>query len=179
MNKTIDIKNLKVAKRYATAFAQCSINEIDRTVSDLKLIDEAIFQNDELKTFFLHPVVSLKDKKDTIESAFKNKISEKSFNFVETLLDENRFSIFRTILDVFIKESEKIKNLQRVDVISAVDIDEEEKYKLRLKLIEKLNKDVLLNYELDNEILGGLVVKVEDKVIDLSLKAKFEELKKL
>ena len=179
MNKTIDIKNLKVAKRYAIAFAQSSINEIDKTVSDLKLIDEAIFQNDELKTFFLHPVVSLKDKKDTIEVAFKNKISEKSFNFVETLLDENRFSIFRTILDVFIKESEKIKNLQRVDVISAVDIDEEEKYKLRLKLIEKLNKDVLLNYELDNEILGGLVVKVEDKVIDLSLKAKFEELKKL
>ena len=46
-------------------------------------------------------------------------------------------------------------------------------------LFRSLNKDVLLNYNLDDSILGGLVVKIEDKVIDLSLKAKFEELKKL
>jgi len=58
-------------------------------------------------------------------------------------------------------------------------MDDEDKEKLKQKLNEKLNKDVLLNYNLDSEILGGLVVKIEDKVIDLSLKAKFEELKKL
>ena len=179
MKNSIDIKNIKVAKRYALALAESSINDIDKAVSDMKLVDELIFQNEELKTFFLHPVVSLKDKKETIESAFKDKLNESSFNFIETLLDESRFGMFNTILEVFIKESEKIKNKQRVEIISAVEIDEEEKEKLKQKLNEKLNKDVLLNYNLDEEILGGLVVKIEDKVIDLSLKAKFEELKKL
>lgn len=179
MKNSIDIKNIKVAKRYALALAESSINDIDKAVSDMKLVDELIFQNEELKTFFLHPVVSLKDKKETIENAFKGKLNEASFNFIETLLDESRFGIFNTILEVFIKESEKIKNKQRVEIISAVEIDEEEKEKLKQKLNEKLNKDVLLNYNLDEEILGGLVIKIEDKVIDLSLKAKFEELKKL
>ena len=179
MNNSVDIKNLKVAKRYALALAESSIDHIDKAVEDMKLVNELIFQNEELKTFFMHPVVSLKDKKETIEAAFKDKLDTSSFNFIETLLDESRFGIFRTILEVFIKESEKIKNKQRVEVISAVDIDEEEKQRLTAKLNEKLNKDVLLNYNLDDSILGGLVVKIEDKVIDLSLKAKFEELKKL
>lgn len=179
MSNTVDIKNLKVAKRYAHALVESGIDCIDKVVSDMNLLDELIFKNEDLKTFFLHPVVSLKDKKETIEKAFKDKISEISFNFIETLLDENRFGIFRTILEVFIKETERIKNMQRVEVVSAVDIDEEEKEKLTKKLSEKLNKEVILKYNLDGTILGGIVVKVEDKVVDLSLKAKFENLKKI
>ena len=179
MNNSIDIKNMKVAKRYATALAESSIDQIDRTVEDMKAVNELIFQNEELKTFFLHPVVSLKDKKDTIESAFKDKISDTTYNFIGTLLDENRFNIFRTILEVFIRESEKIKNMQRVEIVSAVEVEEEEKQRLVTELSTKLNKNVLLNYNLDKEILGGLVVKIEDRVVDLSLKAKFEEMKKL
>ena len=55
-----------------------------------------------------------------------------------------------------------------------------EKYKKELeeKLNEKLNKEVILNYEQNEDILGGLVVKIEDKVIDLSLKTKFDNLRK-
>lgn len=179
MSNTIDIKNMKVAKRYAHALVESGIDCIDKVVSDMNLLNELIFNNEDLKTFFLHPVVSLKDKKETIEEAFKDKISETSFNFIETLLDENRFGIFKTILEVFIKETEKIKNMQRVEIVSAVNIDEEEKEKLAKKLTEKLNKEVILKYNLDDTILGGLVVKVEDKVVDLSLKAKFENLKKI
>ena len=179
MNNSVDIKNLKVAKRYALAFAESSISDIDKAVSDMKLIKELIFENEELKTFFLHPVVSLKDKKDTIEEAFKSKLSGTSFNFIETLLDESRFGIFNTIYEVFLKESERLRNIERVEVTSAVEIEEKEKTKLVDKLKEKLSKNIFINYNLDEEILGGLVVKVEDKVIDLSLKTKFENLKKL
>ena len=143
MNNTIDIKNMKVATRYASAFAESSIDCIDKAVEDLKLINELIFDNEELKTFFLHPVVSLKDKKETIESAFKNKINDTSYNFIETLLDENRFGIFKTILEVFIKQSEKIKNMQRVEIVSAVEVEEEEKQRLNKELSEILNKKVL------------------------------------
>ena len=178
MNKTIDIKNLKVAKRYATALAESTIDCIDKTIDDMNLLNVSIFQNEEVKTFFLHPVVSLKDKKEAIEEGFKDKISDTTLNFVQTLLDENRFIIFKTILELFIKETEKIKNLQRVEVISAVDMENEERERLSKKLSEKLNKNVILNYSLDSSILGGLVIKIEDKIIDLSLKAGFENFKK-
>ncbi len=179
MNNTVDIKNMKVAKRYATALIECSYDFLDEVLENLKLVDETIFQNKELKTFFLHPVVSLKDKKDVIDQVFKDKINNITYNFIGTLLDENRFIIFKSILDLYGKQTEKIKNMQRVQVISAVGLDDDAKARLSEKLAEKMKKQVILNYDTDESIMGGLVVKVEDKIIDLSLKRKFENLRKI
>ena len=170
---------MKVAKRYAAALIESSNDFLDEVLENLKLVDELIFQNNELKTFFLHPVVSLKDKKDVIDSVFKGKINEITYNFLGTLLDENRFIIFRSILELYKKQTEKIKNMQRVQVVSAVGLDEDAKNRLEEKLAEKMKKQVILNYDIDETIIGGLVVKIEDKVLDLSLKRKFENLEKI
>ena len=178
MKKTIDIKNLKTAKRYATALAQSATDCIDEVQSDLNLINDVIFSDDNFETFFLHPVISLKDKKETIKSTLSDKINQKTLNFLETLLDENRFNIFNTIFELFNREVDIIKNKQRVDILSAVVLDEEDKNKLKDKLSSKLNKEIILNFEENKDILGGLVVKLDDKIVDLSLKTKFEKLKK-
>ncbi len=177
MKRNIDIKNLKTAKRYALALAQSAIDNIDEVNNNLALVDDVIFNNADFVNFFSHPIVSLKDKKDTVKETLEGKISEISLNFINTLLDENRFNIFRTIFEQFKKEVDEIKNKQRIDVTSAIELDEDQKKDLIEQLTKKLNKDVILNYEEDEEILGGLVVKYEDKVLDLSLKAKFDQLK--
>ena len=64
-------------------------------------VKEVIFDNQEFKTFFLHPVISLKDKKETIKESLGKNIDEKVLNFLETLLDENRLNIFNTIFELF------------------------------------------------------------------------------
>ena len=179
MKKSLDIKNLKVAKRYAKALLESSINNIDEISDDLELIDNSIFKDESFKMFFSHPVVSLKDKKETIKETFQNKINSITLNFLETLLDEGRFNIFSTIFDVFQKEKNNIKNIKILDVFYAYEIDEEQKTRLKDKLSNKFNKEVILNYQKDETILGGLVIKFDDKIIDLSLKTKFDRLKKI
>ena len=54
MNKNIDVKNLKVAKRYVNALAQATKDELDDALNSMKAILEVIFQNDEFKLFFSH-----------------------------------------------------------------------------------------------------------------------------
>ncbi len=179
MKKSLDIKNLKVAKRYAKALLESSINNIDEISDDLELIDNSIFKDESFKMFFSHPVVSLKDKKETIKETFQNKINSITLNFLETLLDEGRFNIFSTIFDVFQKEKNNLKNIKILDVFYVYEIDEEQKTRLKDKLSNKFNKEVILNYQKDETILGGLVIKFEDKIIDLSLKTKFDRLKKI
>ena len=178
MNKNIDIKNIKVAKRYSHALAQSAENNIDEILDNLKAINEAIFENQDLKTFFEHPVISLKDKKEALKSALENKVNILTLNFVETLLYENRFGEFKTIYELFKKEADTIKNKQEIEIVSAVNINDDLKKRLEEKLKEKLKKDVNLNYNLDENIIGGLIVKIEDKIVDLSLKTKFETLKR-
>ena len=63
MNKNIDIKNIKTAKRYALALSQCAIDNLDEVNENLTLVDEVIFKNPDYMNFFSHPIVSLKDKK--------------------------------------------------------------------------------------------------------------------
>ncbi len=179
MRKSLDIKNLKVAKRYARALIETSIDSVDEISNDLELINNSIFKNDSFRMFFSHPVVSLKDKKETIKETFENKVNKITLNFMETLLDEGRFNIFSTIFDVFQKEKNNLKNIKILDVFYAYDLDDEQKTKLKDKLSSKFNKEVILNYQKDEDILGGLVIKFEDKVIDLSLKTKFDRLKKI
>lgn len=179
MNKNIDIKNIKVAKRYALALAQSADKDIDEVFDNINSINDVIYENEQFRTFFLHPVVSLKDKKEAMRAAFDGKVNKISLNFVETLLDENRFSIFGTIFELFKKEVDIIKNKQRVEVKSAVEIKEETKARLIEKLSKKLNKDIVLDCNTDESIIGGLIIKIEDKVIDLSLKTKFETLKNI
>ena len=178
MKKNIDIKNLKTAKRYAQALCESSIDILDEISENLALIDEVIFSNADFINFFSHPIVSLKDKKDTLKETLEGKINEKTINFLEVLLDENRFNIYKTIHEQFKQEVDAAKNKQRINITSAIALDDNEKEKLKNKLIEKLQKDVILNYEENDEILGGLVIKYEDKVIDLSLKNKFDQIRK-
>lgn len=178
MNKNIDIKNIKTAKRYAQALSQSALENIDEINENLALIDEVIFANNDFKNFFSHPIVSLKDKKETLNETLKGKVNEKTLNFLNTLLDEGRFGIFKTIYELFKQEIDVIKNKQRIDVSSVIALSEEEKSRLEEKLSKKLQKEVILNYKEEEEILGGLLIKFEDKIIDLSLKGKFDDLRK-
>lgn len=177
MNKNIDIKNLKTAKRYALALIKSENIDLDKICADLSLINEVIFENKDFTTFFLHPVVSLKDKKTILKETLVGKIEETTLNFLELLLDENRFNIFKTIFEVFKDEVNKIQNRKNIEIISAVNLDDEQKEKLKKKLDEKLNKDVILNYTKDENIVAGLVIKLDDKVVDLSLKSKLKSLR--
>jgi F-type H+-transporting ATPase subunit delta len=178
LKKNIDIKNLKTAKRYALALAQSAIDNIDEVNENLAVVNDVVFNNADFVNFFSHPVVSLKDKKEALNEALEGKVAEKTLSFLNILLDENRFNIFKTIYELFKSEIDLIKNKQRVYVTSAISLDETQKDKLRDKLVQKLNKEVVLIFEENQDILGGLLIKFEDKVIDLSLKTKFENLRK-
>ena len=178
LSKNIDIKNTHVAQRYANALKECSMDCIDEIREDLKVVLDGIFNNDELKAFFNHPIISLADKKDTIRQTLEGKINNITLNFLETLLNENRFGIFNTIYVLYIKETDKVKNRQQVEVICAQEPTDEQKNKLWDKLNRKLSKETQITYIKDEDIIGGLIIRIEDNVIDLSLKNKFEALRK-
>lgn len=174
----LDIKNLKIAKRYASALVETSKDSIDETKEVLKEVSEVFNTNKEFQMFFMHPGVSLKDKKETLNEIFSSKANKTTLDFLNVLLDENRFDIIDTIYQVFQKEVENFKNQQRVDVTSAIELSEEQKEKIKQKLSSKLNKEIILTCALKEDILGGLIIKINDKVIDLSLKNKFDTLRK-
>ena len=174
-------KFLVVSKRYAQALIQlqnAGVITSDEILNDLKLIADTLKTSPDLNEVLSNPVVGKDDKKDIIESVFLDKISKTIKNFIKVLIDKDRFSAYKYIVYAYEKELDLIKGLERVEVISAVEMKQEAKERLQRKLEEKLKKSVIINFEQDAEIIAGLVIKIGDSVIDNSLRHKIDNLSK-
>ena len=176
----IDNKQLPLAKRYSDAIISVAQdrNEVDEVFADIKNVSDCLNLVEKMKTFLVHPVIPVSEKKDMISSIFNGKIKKSSLNLLLILLEKNRINILDTIKYCYEEAMDEAKNVVKVGVVSAVEIDEDLKNKLQNKLEKKLNKSVKFDFEINPEIIAGLVLKIQDKTIDGSLAARLEGFKK-
>lgn len=180
MAQFTSIKNLKPAKRYAEALMELSCDTLsyDKIYEDLNFVLNTISQNQDLADFLNSPPVSKTDKKDVLDKIFKGKIEEPILSFLFLLNENSRLGILRDIFSAFKNFIDEEKNIINADIISAVELNEVQKQNLVSKLQNKTGKAINPEYKLDNTIMGGFIIKINDTVIDLSLKNRIENLKK-
>lgn len=169
------------AKNYADSLIQvCKDGAITfETVSkDLNTVKEIISESDELVKVMENPAIANNTKNEIIDSVFPNQISDKIINFLKILIDKKRFNELTQIIQAYNNEVDIINNIKRVEVYSAVEVSEDRKQRLIDKLQNKLKKNVIVNWNINNDIIGGLVIKIDDDIIDNSLKNKLENLSK-
>ena len=143
---------------------------------NLDIVSEILTSSDELKNVLENTTISNAIKIDIINEVFKNQINEKIINFLKILVDKSKFNEFSEIKKDYEKILDDVNNIKRVEVISAVPLTEEDKSRITEKLQNKLHKEVIPNWIEQPEIMGGLVIKIEDDVIDSSIKKKLENL---
>lgn len=173
-------KNSKSAKRYAKALLELSHSELfaDKIYEDIKFILDTMEQSVELKGFLASPVVSVEDKKDVLQKIFNGKIDDSVLNFLLLLNENSRLEILEDIELSFKELLDEERNILNVAVTSAIELNEEQKNILKTKLENKFNKAVNSSYDINTDILGGLILKINDTVIDLSIKKRIENLAK-
>jgi len=170
-----------ISKRYSDALVELIKStdlSYDKIYSELIAIANTLSQSPDLNDFFMNPLISVEDKKDIIDEIFTNEINSLIVNFLKVLVDKDRFSAFEEITSTFKETVDKVNNISRVKVTSAVNLSEDSKNRLKNKLEEKMKKIVTLDWEINPEIIAGLVIQMGDNVIDTSLKNKLEDLSK-
>lgn len=174
-------KNILIADRYADALVKIAKDgklTFEKISTDLNLIKDILTQSKDLAEVLINPLVSVENKKKIIDRVFSSEIDVLIINFLKVLVDKNRFDAFDEILDAYHKFLDDINNICRIKVTSAVEISGEAKKKLKTKLEEKLRKKVIIDSDINSDIIAGLVIKICDNVIDMSLKHKLEDLSK-
>lgn len=179
MKKIMNTKMKVIGKKYAQALIEIAKDkgELNKILEDLVEISDAFEISKELYNFLKSPIVKIEDKKDTMRSLFKNRLNEDTLNFVELLLDNNRIGMFDAIVYCYRQSLDEINEVARGTVLCAVDLDDDQKYKIEKKLSSKLSKEVHLDYEVDNSIIAGIVIKLGDKLIDGSVKTRLKKIK--
>lgn len=170
-----------IAKRYSDALIEI-INDgkltYKKASSDLNLIESTLKQSADLDKFLTNPLISSADKKEIINRVFFEDVDAVIINFLKVLVDKDRFEAFGEIVVTYNEALDKINNLSRIQVTSAIELSEDTKNRLKNKLEAKLQKTVALDWEINSGIIAGLVIKMGDNVIDTSLKHKLEDLSK-
>lgn len=169
------------AKNYANALIgvvqdkQSTYEEISK---DFDNVCQILNMSPELHDILNNPTIAYDMKIDIANDVFKNEISQTMMDFIKILIEKKRFGEFSQIYQAYVEKLNEIYNIQPITVVSAVELSENNKNQVIQKLETKLNKTVKPDWELDDDIIAGLVIKIDDDVIDMSIKNRLAKLKK-
>lgn len=189
----------KIANPYSEALLQLGLNlYIKEEDADTQVFFQIIFDMENLLTilkltpllekYLANPLVPNKDKKDVLEKCLTKKASSTTKNFLMLLVDKKRIGFIQAITQTFLNKAYDFVCLKFVEVSSASTLSKEQKIQLVEKLKNLLGPEfttskvyyskINVTFRIDKEILGGFIIKVDSKIIDLSLRGELESLAK-
>jgi len=162
----------EVAKRYAHGLFLLAQekNAIDQVSEEMKDIDTLLERDRSLLNFLAAPQVRDQDKISVMRSVFSGKVSKIVEEFLMLVVTKHRDQHIHDIAEEFEEIVLDHKGFVKTQVITAVEITEDEKNRLKDKLEKKSNKKVLIKTRVDEAIIGGVIVVLGDKIIDKSIR---------
>ncbi|MFW6256567.1 MAG: ATP synthase F1 subunit delta [Bacillota bacterium] len=172
------IKN-ELASRYGRALFQLARQEdkFDVFWNNLEEISRLVEENEDLQRVFFHQKILPEEKKRVVKKIFAGEVDTHILNFVFLLIDKRRVYFIQSIIDKFRELLNEDEQILEVEVTSAMELDESLKQKLKDKLNQLLDYNLILHDYCDPSLIGGLKLKINDYVIDGSLKNKLESLR--
>ena len=167
-----------VAKRYAEALFEVAKEKqlLEQVRQDLALTDKVIANTEGFMNFFLHPQIDSKRKKEIINQSFADNLSLISKNLLFQLIDNHRMEFIEEILNFYVKLVNEALGVIEVQAITSSELSSEDKEKISQALQVKFNKEIRLNTQIDPAIIGGMIIKVGDRVYDGSIKKQLKVL---
>lgn len=169
----------EIAQVYSRALFEVAKEhgKLDVVREQLGQFADALEQNRDLAVFFFSPYFSTEEKKDglrrTVEGADPTVL-----NFLETLLERHRMpAIYRTRA-AFERLWDEENKLLPVEVTSAIDLDEATVKSLGDRIGQQTGQRVELTSKVDPSILGGIVLRVGNQILDASIKHRLDQLRK-
>ena len=174
MTAMAQISNEYAEALFALALETRSVKEYSEA---LDIVLNLMKENPEYIDFLSSPDIPKQERIGAIESAFGGKIPETVVSFLCLLCDRGRIHTLKDCISDYKKLSDAADGVSTAEVISAVELTEDEKTALKSKLEDLCGHRIELDCSVDKSLIGGVKVTVDGKVIDGSVKQKLHELK--
>ncbi|MGB9696470.1 MAG: ATP synthase F1 subunit delta [Ignavibacteria bacterium] len=168
--------NTKIAHRYAEALYLASerAGNISQIIEDVNNVIRLIKRERSLLLFFYNPIISPSKKEKIVEEIFSSIVHKLLVSFLKLIVRANRGSFILEILENFILYKEEKEGKIRVNVTTAVEVNDELKDKF-VNLIRKLSGlEPLTTFRKEKGLIGGFTVRIQDTIYDASLKRQLE-----
>lgn len=169
------------AKVYGDALFETAVEKqkMDELFDEVQQVKQIFSDNQELMHLLTHPKIVKEEKISVIEKVFHGRICDELMGFLTIIVDKGRQKEILQIFDYFIGEVKEYKKIGVVYVKSAVELNDGQKARIEEKLLKTTSFVKLeMHYQVDEALIGGLVIRIGDRVVDSSIQTKLEEMKR-
>jgi ATP synthase F1 delta subunit len=169
----------EIAEVYARALFEVATDQdkLDEIHDQLAEFADAVHENREMAQFFFSPYFSTEEKKQGLEKTISG-ADEAFMNFLEALIERHRMPVIFRIRTRFDQMWDEENKLLPVEVTSAIELDKKTVNDIGKSIGEQVGRKIQLSSRTDPEILGGIVLRVGNFVLDASIRHRLEQLRK-
>lgn len=141
--------------------------EIQENIDHFNQVYETV---DSFKSLLLNPTVRVEEQQAVlIEIGVKNQYDPLFVRFLCLLCENRRLKLFSSIRTIFKILVQELENTKEVEIISALDLNENSQQKLQQILGKKISSRLNFSYRVDSDVLGGFLVRIGSHVIDFTI----------
>ena len=172
------MKSTKSAIRYAKAILELSseTNAVDQVAADMERIVEAGNDTGDFQVFLNSPVIKT-DKKISILKVLFSEFTELTMSFIELITKNKREYLLTEIASAFVNLLKKQNGIVPISVTSAVKLEKQTLNQILEKLKSHVDGEFEVTEEVDPALMGGFIVRMEDKQIDASIASQLNRMK--
>jgi len=167
-----------VAGRYAKSLIALAVeqNALDAVHNDMLAFSKVCEENRDFKVLLNNPIVNHAKKLEILTAVFAGKVNDLTMAIFNIITRKNRESIIYDISKEFHNQYNAIKGISKAEVVTSIALDKKQLASFE-QLVEKaINKKVELDSQVDEDLIGGFVLTVEDTQVDASVKSQLNKL---
>lgn len=168
-----------VSKTYGDALFEVAkeSGRLDDFLAEVKAVQTALSQNPELFKLMSHPKIGKEQKIKIIEDIFTKNISKELTGLLRMLVDKEHFEETQAVLNYFIDCVKECKNIGTAYVTTAMELSDAQKEAVLKRLLETTKYvQFEMHYAVDSALIGGMVIRIGDHVVDGSVRTKLYDL---
>lgn len=154
-------------------------NTVSAMLEEVSGLQMVLKGNKELSVLMNNPKVSKEEREDILNEVFKGRLSEDLLNFLILLVQKGRYAYVEEILAYFTDRVKEAEGIGTAYVTTAVELAPTKKDEIHKKLLATTSyREIEVIYQVDPAIIGGMTVRINDRVVDSSIKTKLESMER-
>lgn len=164
---------------YALALFELAVEEkkTDAVFEQIDVLEKELSDNPDFIALLSHPQITKEEKISVVEKTFTGRIDDDIVSLFKVIVDKDRAKDILGILGCFKNHYYEYKKIGIVTVSSASPLKSDQKKKIEDKLLATTGfKELKTNYIVDKDLIGGVVIRIGDRVVDSSIKNKLDRM---
>lgn len=170
-----------ISKTYGEALFELAVEEKKTSLflEEVSNLLKVVRDNQEFGQFMNHPKIPKEEKLVVMENIFRDRMDKELLGFLVTIVEKDRYAQIEEILEYVIDSIKEYLKIGVAYVTTAIPLQENEKKDIEAKLLATTKYETLeCHYKVDETLIGGMIIRMGDRVVDSSIRTKLGSLER-